>query len=252
VEAPNPELQAVVARLDRIERENRRLKRLGSAGLALMAAVAFMGVAGPTPDTIEARKFIAVDANGEPRAIFGVAEAGPTLGLIDKTGRTRVGLIVTDESAGLSLFGTGGGPQLELEATSLRTYIGVHSPSSQQSIGLATGELPTGSNGNGLILRDGKGQHRAILGLIDGAAALALLGEDQGARVQLQAKGTAASVHLYDEKGQKRAALTKVNEVTGLLLSDKQGQGRAVLIADEKTSALGLYGRDGKSTFSAP
>jgi len=65
------ELQAIKNRLSTLEAQNRRLKWSGLSLLAFLSAFALMGQAAPTPQVIEAQRFVLKDAKGNVRAWLG-------------------------------------------------------------------------------------------------------------------------------------------------------------------------------------
>jgi len=87
-------------RLQRLERQNRWMKRLAAVMLAVVAASVLVAQKKPTPDTLEAKRFILRDDDGRGRAALGLVERGCSLGMFEK-----------DEKTGLML-GVWGGPFL--------------------------------------------------------------------------------------------------------------------------------------------
>jgi len=102
---------SIEERLERLERKNRRLTGL-LAGLGAAAALwVVLGAApgtAPAPlpymESVAAKKFLVVDAQGKLRATLCIAEKGPGLWLYDETGAYRAGLGLNEQGAGLTLI----------------------------------------------------------------------------------------------------------------------------------------------------
>jgi len=89
------DLENLVRRLARVERQNLKLKHLWSATMLFVVALGLMGQSAPAniPKVIEAERFTLRDANGMPRASWGIGSTGGlVMGINDKHGRTRVTL----------------------------------------------------------------------------------------------------------------------------------------------------------------
>ena len=97
-------------RLARLERKSRRLTLALSLAGGMLAALVVLAVAAgmapavtSAPETVMARKFLLVDAQGMPRATLSVSEQGPGLWLYDEKGTYRAGLGVNANGTGLML-----------------------------------------------------------------------------------------------------------------------------------------------------
>ena len=112
-------LESLAQRVNRLERQNRRLKAAAITVAAGLAAAVCMGQM-KTPDTIEAKQFIARDAQGKMRIKLSLNEgahgiAQPGLTLYDAEGNGRAGLYVGTDGPAFDLTdGKGWAPRLTL------------------------------------------------------------------------------------------------------------------------------------------
>ncbi len=104
-----PDVQDLMHRLERVERENRRIKLGGLVILTLGAMFMFTGLTVDDP-VVGAEAFTLVDDRGEPRAVFALVNAQPTLALFDTQSKVRVELSVVEDSPRLILYGDDGNP----------------------------------------------------------------------------------------------------------------------------------------------
>lgn len=88
------DLQSIMLRLDRVERENRRLKRLSLAVMVVVAAILLMAQApSHKTRTVEADRFVLIDASGQVRADLAMAaDNTPALTLLNEKGSPLVSL----------------------------------------------------------------------------------------------------------------------------------------------------------------
>jgi hypothetical protein len=120
------EWQTVQARLARLERENRWMKRgFLCLGVALAAVFLLAGQAPPprAGKTVEAERFVVVDADGKKRGVFGVDKAfpswdkaRPTLALYGKEDQPAFAVNTEGGSSGL-FFQEDGETRLGLAVT---------------------------------------------------------------------------------------------------------------------------------------
>jgi hypothetical protein len=112
-----PDMQALLARLEKVENQNRRLKRAGLAALLLVGSALLVGFTVQRPskpaavtETIEAQRFVLKNARGETRAQLGLlGSEDPQLTLLDAKGKTRLLLNLLAGQPSLSLVDGHGG-----------------------------------------------------------------------------------------------------------------------------------------------
>ncbi len=102
-------------RVEKLEKANRRLKLAGVLALTLVGCLLLLGVASPKR-TVEAERFILLDANGKPRVRLRMRAEGPELGLYDANRKTRVALGMTPNGPKLGLLDANGNLQVILGA----------------------------------------------------------------------------------------------------------------------------------------
>ena len=160
-----PTIETLARRLDRVERENRWLKMVGVVALAMMVAVVLMGQLPQTAPnkTVEAQRFVVLDASGNKRAVLGnVEEKGTFLVFRGSDGKDQIALRSFGDARALVLSDSTGAD---------RTVLGV---------------LPNGATTFGMADQSGNG--RAALTLeADGSIALALYDENSKSHVKLVA-----------------------------------------------------------------
>src|SRR5262245_25091439 len=76
--------------LAQLRRQNRWLKRLNLAWMLAVLVILCAGQARPQSESVQAKKFIVVDENGKERAVFGMANGGPELVMLDSADRTAL------------------------------------------------------------------------------------------------------------------------------------------------------------------
>ncbi len=210
----NTDLTAVVARL---ERQLRTVKLtlgivlLGIAGLALAAWVS------PQGDTVSAKQFMVLDADGIPRGMFGVLADQASIGMMytDPSGNTRVEMGVDpDGQPRLALMDQGGTVRLEI---------------SMRDDGSPTMVLTDASETRRLALsasNEGAGQvtffgdaaadtlqppQRASLGMFEnGEPAIVFYDLDQNVRASLNMSAGAAQWRFYGADGTTERAILGV------------------------------------------
>src|SRR5258708_12751605 len=99
------ELQAIKNRLSTLEAQNRRLKWCGLSLLAVLSAFVLMGQAAPTPQVIEAQRFVLKDAKGNVRAWLGLFGKGSELILGDTNKEPKMTLKVSEDASDLHFYG---------------------------------------------------------------------------------------------------------------------------------------------------
>ena len=172
--AHDPDLQAVLSRLEKLERESGRMKRIAAAAVLALAAVALMGQAqAPArPRVVEAEKFVVRSPDGQVWAELG-ADVGDdhaekaALRLFDRHGKARVDLTVVSSGSrrvlpSLKLFGREPGDEASLAMFN----------DGSSGLGLSTASeggrrlTLTGGRWPALTLHDDHGAPRAVLQLV--------------------------------------------------------------------------------------
>ncbi len=80
----------------------------GVLGLAIGGVILLKGQALPQPKTMQAQKFVVVDADGRTRASLGMFLDEPELKLYDAEGKTRVWLMALREQSGIRVLDSKG------------------------------------------------------------------------------------------------------------------------------------------------
>jgi hypothetical protein len=91
------------ARIDRLERSTRHWRRISFCAFCILGALFLLG-AQSRQTTVEAQRFVLVDADGKPRASFHTDAKGPNLGMLDARGNPRAILTVAEEGPRLNLY----------------------------------------------------------------------------------------------------------------------------------------------------
>jgi hypothetical protein len=99
------ELQAIKNRLSTLEAQNRRLKWSGLSLLAVLSAFVLMGQTAPTPQVIEAQRFVLKDAKGNVRAWLGLFGKGSEIILGDTNKEPKMTLKVSEDASDLHFYG---------------------------------------------------------------------------------------------------------------------------------------------------
>ena len=102
-------------RLQRLERQSRWMKRLSAVMLAVVAAGVLVAQKKPTPDSIEAQRFVLRDDDGRGRATLGLVEHGCSLGMFDR--EKKIGLMLGVWGGPFLVFRDARGETLELGQT---------------------------------------------------------------------------------------------------------------------------------------
>jgi hypothetical protein len=182
-----------VERLEMLEKELKQAKRgnrwmlvvvvfsLGISIVALLTRTSVRRAATvqpeggvPTEGYLYARAFIIEDENGKIRAMFGINEDGPALGLCDEKGVIRAGLSVYAEGPSLDMYDDKG---------AIRAGLAVR------------------AEGPSLDLYDDKAL-RAAVDLYDSVPSMGLYDENGSLRAAMAVSGSGdPSVGVYDDKG---------------------------------------------------
>ncbi len=102
------------------------------------------------------------------------------------------------------------------------------------------------------VLRDAAGARRAVLTVIDGRAALALL-RDERPRLVLTESEDFVGLTMHNGEGVSRVTLGAVAENAAFFVNDDKGQPRAVLaVGKDGQPGLELHDAGDKPTFHAP
>jgi hypothetical protein len=111
-----PDLDRVLARLDRLERQNRRLKLLITAAVFLLGGVLALAAWRPVPlqaepsqsRAVEGDKLTLRDEHGHMRAGLAMGKDGPMLTFYDEQGKARAGLGVGRQGTALRFLDING------------------------------------------------------------------------------------------------------------------------------------------------
>ena len=181
----------------------------------LEAAVSQLGAGnGAVQKVARAERFELVDKNGKARAQLGVTEDGPSLALTDEEGKPRVIVTVTEDRPTIVLTDENGVRRVELE---VMTKVG---PSlclyDERNV------LRTQMYDGILRLQDERGKIRVAL-RVDEDGPLLVLRDVQGKnRAILTVREEGPTLTLWDERGELRSGLTE----DALRVSNEQGKER--------------------------
>lgn len=257
---------SLVKRVERLERQNRLLRIASVFGLILLSGVLFMGQSSQDR-TLTAGRLELVDRNGRIRAALGMTDIGPALLLVDEEGKTRVSLRSTATGSSLKLYDAIGrmeGGAFEVNASSHEFRL--HDQSGKVRTGLVVSD-----EGPGIILADASGKPRISLDL-RGGSGISILGstgrqgltldvdDNNNPRVllydsslkQLRTELIAGGLGVYDTSGSRQITLSSGNGGPQLFLRDPAGRVRASLFVSETGPLLALSDANGKLLFSKP
>ena len=103
------DLQIMSKRFEKLEKENWRIKLIASLILLFISVIFLMGQLTPKSRTISAESFTLVDKNGKDRMLLDISNDKPSLILLDKNSKPRLGLsLIENDSPGLSLIDKNG------------------------------------------------------------------------------------------------------------------------------------------------
>jgi hypothetical protein len=111
-----PNLDSVLARLDRLERQNRRLRWAIAAAVLLAGGLLALAAWRPAPlqaepsqsRALEADKFTLRDEHGTTRAGLSIGKAGPMLIFYDERGKARGGFGLSREGTAVRFLDNSG------------------------------------------------------------------------------------------------------------------------------------------------
>ncbi len=255
-----------------LSNQNRRLKMPGVLALVLIAAVVLVGAAAPKPKTIEAEKFVVIDADGEKRAELGMfrpdADGAPVpkLRLYDDKGNARAGMGLADDgawyvgvgseaedaqawleiqhdgSAYLALSDQGGKVRASLGVSDGDGFVGLLDKDEKPSVWMATAE-----DGPSLAFFNAVGVVRAAIALAEDEPYMSAYDENQEAGIMVGVFEGKPSLLLFDENERRRAFLTVSDDGSGLALYDENEEEHLSLVAKEDKSGFGLWDKNGKA-----
>jgi hypothetical protein len=151
--AAQPSSDPVLARLDVLERRNRQLGRLMIVLAAVGATVLFAAAQAREPHTVEAQKFVVVDANGKTKAVLETKDAVTALKFFDEKSRPVAEFSVTQDGPAIGLQ-SASGESLTLSATKESTGMAVVNAKTQIAVALGVAKRA----GPDFIIRDENGK----------------------------------------------------------------------------------------------
>ena len=204
------DLQYLVRRLDRVERQNLTLKKLWGGTMLLIVALTIMGQSALTniPKVIDAERFTVRDANGMPRASWGIGSTGALImGINDRDGKTRMTLgVEPDGSPSLDLRGKDGRRRFILFVKDDdRPELALFDEHEKRRVGLV---VDSKSASAGILLSDTAERKRASMFIgDDGLVALTLLDRNENPQLALGESKTGPVLLMKDTKGNSRIGL---------------------------------------------
>jgi hypothetical protein len=220
------DLQNLVRRLARLERQNLKLKHLWGATVLLVVALGLMGQSPPTnmPKIIEAERFTVRDANGMPRASWGIGPTGAlVLGMNDKDGKTRITLgVEPDGSPSLDLRGKDGRRRLIMFVKGDdRPELILFDDREKRRVGLI---IDSKASSAGLLLSDTAERKRASVFIgDDGVVGFTLLNTQGNPLILMGESKTGPLLSMSDSKGNARVGLGLLSVGPTLRLWDEKG-----------------------------
>ncbi len=167
--------------------------------------------------------------------------------LVDSQGRVRavLGLGISDNETGLTLFDENGMPRIVLAKLDSGMCLSMFDEN-----GTGCAELSISDAGTGLLsLSDKNGTCRASLSVLDSGPRLRLFDENGTLRTALNETG----LSLCDENGTFRAVLFVLDSMMGLGLNDENETCRArLVVSDEFGPDLYLSDENERSIWRAP
>ena len=223
-------LDAVLRRLNRLERQNRALRYLFLLIFLIIAGVVLMGQS-QTNETMQAQRFILTDADGNTRAMLSTNEqGGANLVLVDANGKQRVNLGMTLSETLLSMLDSDAKVRTMLGTDNAHgTFLSINNANGRRRAELAVdnkkaaglsffgpGEksstsLGEDASGSALVLSRpdltegivlSARQQDASVSLIEPSGVMAALGNAQPPGPGEINRYAAASLVLFDKKGQ--------------------------------------------------
>ncbi len=137
----NDQFEALADRVSQLEAKNTRLERqaawLKSAGafgvVALMSVAVLMGAAAPTPSTVEAKRFVVKDDNGNVRAFMDAAQGHGRIWLYDENNVTRVFVGASSTTPGLQVNSAANKPEIKVMEEASGPVIGTYDPAGKET-----------------------------------------------------------------------------------------------------------------------
>lgn len=229
-------LPSLVKRIETLERQNRFLRITTLLGVILLSGVLLMAQS-HQERTLTAGRFELVDRTGKIRAALGMTDIGPALLLVDERGTTRVSLNTTATGSSLKLYDAVGeteGGAFEVDASSRQFRL--YDKSGKIRAGLLAGD-----KGPALLLADAGGKPRISLDLEEGSQpGLSIFGSTGKPGLELGVDDrNNPEVLLYDSSSILRTQLTAGDPAytgkvrPGLYLRDPSGRIRVFLYVPE-------------------
>jgi hypothetical protein len=231
-----------------LERQVRRLRR-ALVGLVVGAvAVVTMGQAGgKAPESLAARAFNLVDADGRTLARLAPLGAdGAFLAFVDGKGEQRLTLVASSRDSSIALVSADRATRLQLGASSPAPTV-ILSGRSGAEVAMTAG---TDAGGSVLRLLDtAKGE--VNVGTVAGSGASVNLSTPDGQEAQLVAGPDIAGVHASDRARRADATLSVIpKQGTILALKDQGTLGAGIEVGKERL--LVVYDTAGKKVWSVP
>ena len=218
--------QDILRRLQILEKQNQQGKKAASLFFLLLVALLLSGQASrpSVPKVIEAERFTVKDANGTPRASWGIGSTGAlVLGFLDKSGKTRITLSVEpDGSPVLYLYGKDQTRRflLHLNESDL-PELALFNTQGKRRVGLV---VDAKFRSAGLLVSDSEERKRASLFVgNDGMAAMTLLDKNENPQVAVGESKNGSLFTLNDSKGNTRIILGNLSQGPTLRLYDERG-----------------------------
>lgn len=240
-------------RLEKLERELSRATRCNSWLLAALAVFLGVWVIGESfgPETaraqptatafkeVRANRIVVVDKEGKGRIVLGLmSKFGPTLGVLDEKGRTRVLLGTKKTGPTLCMYDEKGRQRAILGGAGNGAVLSLFDKGKPRA-GLMGGE-----EGMGLTLFDEAGEFRAGLGVTKHAPdvlGFSLVGTKGRGGIGLAVNKAGPRLSLSDGKGKDRAVLVVGKDATVLGFSDEKARLRITMGLTKDEPAMMIW-----------
>lgn len=219
-----------------------------AAAVGLAVAVAALVALLWPHETIQAQRFLVVDADGQRLAEFGSRESAGSLRLHGKSGKAQAVLAAENESATLTLHDPSGVERLRLAANSPGPEVSMFDAERTPRV-----RIIVDREDNGLRVYDVAGRLRVGVGLCDEGAAVNLFDPAEQRRIVLcSSQETSALAFLGDKEVQRSTLGVTTKDESILNFHDAQGNQRVLLFAGEKDAGVQILDRDTNVLFSGP
>ncbi len=145
--------------------------------------------------TVEADQFVLLDRLGRSRLTMVVTDGGPAISMFDEKGQKRLELVQSDVSSGLRLLDSSESPVVSLE---------VPHDVSQAQLTIASPRGSSLTNADGFRVRDASNQGRLLLALLNGnfpVLGISQSGQNGPSSIEMTAGEGTRAFKIHDKDG---------------------------------------------------